>query len=855
METSGTVSTKQAYTYTVTERDYSIDRSPHHIIGPHLNSFGISNATKSFQSSDSEERLLSCAGLVEERMTFSGSPTSSSCSPLTSQKSLESSPLPLSLETEQFPFSSLQSPLMKSLVSPTADRFTTDSQRPALFDDHVASAYVPGSLHLVPDSTIERLVERLGAIPLIRQLAEDLAHRDRELVLFRLKADERERTLKKLLVEVEVSNADIEKRLASCLSKQSHPDIVSDRNGDEESYTESINDMMQQALDEEDTFSMAHSASVSSYDADDGDYNNLVTPKATLRVQGKAIQIDTESIRSTSSQKSRGWKDYLWGTKVDIRNAGNEDRRASVSSTTSRRKIVPSEQLSTLSRLNTAPTPRSASRSSTYSTQMPPREDPSKASGSKTAINFSSLAFHQNINNDELHDNPQFKAVAMASESISESSSPTLIRKLASDKPASLALKLVADARSLRGYTIPSTSTFPVNTRAVKAGQSSKFAAENSSTHDPRSGGARDDLQRIITRNSVLHNASPRKRTTSVSSTRNTRAGALVNGNPPAAAKDRTSGVVLVSQGTLLPDASGPVEMETIVPHAVQPPTLLQSWSEHYPADYLTDRFGFIYDKKHRSDRSDFPRSVATVDSITESPTGPDPEPLGNKPPQKDGGDQCELPARQVSNSGEALPYLTHIPAGSARFDQRSSNSIIERMTRPSATALASAQGNLLSEVPLALRTRFGVTTAEESTVKLLLRQLSDMHDSLQRDRSIKWNEFLKKVRAERRRGEVEENGMPEVLMADGELIGVSTLGNSGKGGKQKWKEFRRLAIGGIPVSYRWKVIVNLSPHKSRYSKAKRVVSRYGQNAVEQVHCGYLVTMMSFSRLVMMTLT
>jgi len=817
MEASSTVPSNQAYTYTETERDHSTDGSPHRITGSHLNSFRISHATKSSQPSDSGECLLPCTGLeVEERMTSSDSPTSSSCSLLTNQKSLESRPPALSLETGQLPFSSLQSPLMKSLVSLTADRPTTESQRPALFDDHVASSYVPGSLHLVPDSTIERLVERLGAIPLIRQLAEDLAHRDRELVLFRLKADERERTLKKMLVEVEVSNADIEKRLAGCFSKQSYPDGVSDRDGDQESYIESINDMMQQALGEEDAFSTAPSASLSSCSADDRDDSNLATPKASLRIQGRAIRTDTDSIKSTSSQKSRGWRDYLWGTKADMGGSGNGDRRASVSSTTSR-KVVSYEQPSTLSRVGTAQTPRSASRSSTYSTQMPLREDPSKISGSKVAKHLSSLAFHQSNNRDEFHLNSQFKAVAMAAESTPESPSPTLIHKFASDKAASLALKLVADARSLPGYTASSTSKSPVNTRGLNARQSSKLAAENSSMYDPHSSGARDDLQRIIARNSALHNSSQRKRAASISSTHSTRAGTLSNGKPCTTAKDRTSGAGLVSQGITPPDASlGPVEMDTIVPHAVQPPTLLQSWSEHYPADYLTDRFGFIYDKKHRSDRPDSPRSIVTVEGITGSSTEPAVKPSVRESTQRDGEDQCELPVRQVSNSGGALLYLAYIPTRSSRPTPKNSASLIGRMTRSSAAALAPTQGNLLSEVPLALRSQSGVTAVEESTVKLLLRQLSDMHDSLQRDRSIKWNEFLKKVRAERRRGEIEENGMPEALMADGELIGVSTLGSSGKGGKQKWKEFRRLSIGGIPVSYRWKVIVNHFPHKTR---------------------------------------
>ena len=36
--------------------------------------------------------------------------------------------------------------------------------------------------------------------------------------------------------------------------------------------------------------------------------------------------------------------------------------------------------------------------------------------------------------------------------------------------------------------------------------------------------------------------------------------------------------------------------------------------------------------------------------------------------------------------------------------------------------------------------------------VKLLLQQLSDVHDILQREKTVRWNEFLRKVRAERRR-------------------------------------------------------------------------------------------------------
>ena len=160
--------------------------------------------------------------------------------------------------------SQLHSPLIVTAPS----KYPDPGPRSALFDDHVAVAHVPGSIHLVPDSTIQRLVERQGYIPLIRQLAEDLAHRDRDLVNFRRRAEERERALKRMLLEVEVSNADIEKRLAAC-TLQRKPSRETMRSsaggagaaGDQMSYTESIDEMMHQALSEEDAFSMADDTS------------------------------------------------------------------------------------------------------------------------------------------------------------------------------------------------------------------------------------------------------------------------------------------------------------------------------------------------------------------------------------------------------------------------------------------------------------------------------------------------------------------------------------------------------------------------------------------------------------------
>ena len=287
---------------------------------------------------------------------------------------------PAPTEEVPLPSTSLHSPLMRTLVSSDAgSSHVSPPQRPALFDDHVASAYVPGSLHLAPDSIVEKLIQRRGAIHLIRQLAGDLAHRDRELVTFRLRAEERERTLKKMLVEVEVSNADIERRLAGCLTKQTSTDGP-DRNGDGASFTESINDMMQQALDEEDTFSMVDTASVSNYGDEYEDYSDLITPKATIRVHGRGVISDADSIESGSSQKSyvsRGWKDYFWGQKAGslesvttVDQKSTRDGRASGgTSGSNRRKTLQNDFFMppAPSKAEVAAIPQSASRTSVAS--------------------------------------------------------------------------------------------------------------------------------------------------------------------------------------------------------------------------------------------------------------------------------------------------------------------------------------------------------------------------------------------------------------------------------------------------------------------------------------------------------
>ncbi|PHH70260.1 hypothetical protein CDD83_5484 [Cordyceps sp. RAO-2017] len=47
---------------------------------------------------------------------------------------------------------------------------------------------------------------------------------------------------------------------------------------------------------------------------------------------------------------------------------------------------------------------------------------------------------------------------------------------------------------------------------------------------------------------------------------------------------------------------------------------------------------------------------------------------------------------------------------------------------------------------------------------------------------------------------------LPETRVADGEMIGISDLGNKGKVGRAKWNEFKALVLSGIPVAFRAKI-------------------------------------------------
>jgi hypothetical protein len=88
--------------------------------------------------------------------------------------------------------------------------------------------------------------------------------------------------------------------------------------------------------------------------------------------------------------------------------------------------------------------------------------------------------------------------------------------------------------------------------------------------------------------------------------------------------------------------------------------------------------------------------------------------------------------------------------------------------------------------------------------MKLLLEQLTDLHDALQSERDARWNDFLRRVRAERANN-LDRANTPEADLLNGELIGIATLGRS-KQTKNKYLHFKSLVLAGIPVSLRPKI-------------------------------------------------
>ncbi|KFX93939.1 hypothetical protein V490_04595 [Pseudogymnoascus sp. VKM F-3557] len=639
--------------------------------------------------------------------------------------------------------------MVESLTQPSPP----NEARSALFDDApLNTSYVPGAIHLASDEFLERLIARQGAVNLVRQISSDLAQRDAQVARLRQKAEERERALRKVVLECGLSNLDLERRLRAIEELKYADDASIATDSGVGGLETMINDAM-------------------IIDAETDDYG--LSGEATIRAIEKPKQTPVPDL---SKGTTRNWKDYIWG---------GTSKKSSQASSISEDQDDPD-----------APSglpnpPRKADRRSVLQNGL---FHPPDAESSTRASRASSL---QNLNSQTTR-KPSMSLAAMALKLVAGTSGAATPSR---DSDASSVQGQSSDATGRQSAKSQSSTTTPKASRQTgRPVQGSRRITSGASSNNT----ARNGLQTIA-----------------------------------ADQQDRATDVTNY----------GPVEMDTILPFENQPPTVTQVNNHQYNPEFLTDRFGFIYDQRRKKRQKDATETLkntkhgrhgsrtemintardtissqeAVIDVNDEFDDRPD-TPLSTEEPAENG-----KPAKKWQDYLKIATFptelLSHTPSMSLPNLE-----VMEGEEAPKLVGMKSSDGGFVppanvtvsaptvsTTVSTPVSTKSAVPLAEEDIepVKLLLRQLGEVHDSLQREKTVKWNDFLRKVRAERKReseaagdskSQLSKTVMPEVSITDGEIIGVSGLGNKGKAGRAKWHEFKHLVLSGIPVSYRAKI-------------------------------------------------
>ncbi|KAI9669479.1 MAG: hypothetical protein M1829_005068 [Trizodia sp. TS-e1964] len=683
-------------------------------------------------------------------------------------------------------------------------------QKTALFGDlPLSNSAVVGSLHLTSDEHIERLVARNGAVAMVRQLAEDLALRDAQLSGLRRRAEERERTLRKMLLDCGMSNLDLESRLraleglANSGGASSGSKDARHASGEEvKASSRSIDDMMCQAMS--DTVGLEGTALGKGLGlVEDNDSNTHPSAPYALAFGDD----DTRSMDSTVSEvlpkgKARAWKDFLWGG-----GGGASLKSSRASSVTSELNEEPENNMTL--RISSAAAPQRRGLSNGL---FQPPEHRDIRTLSQPSVFQGDTERREDVDSD----------------SQSRKSSTSF---------GALALKFVA-GNSHGGRDNDNTRALRGRAATVPEG----FSQSEAASKPPSS--ALQKLSKVAAQAS-LANAKRR---------------------PPALLSLGYKGTVKASKGsraqTSSPSSltptdnvinSGPVEMDAILPLESRPPTLLHTYSNYNGQGYLTDRFGFIYDQRRKRRQKEAMKNaqVAADQLVALSPeivgnetikirsananlasesASVDSQPVeGHKtvPAPLQGWQDflkiATFPTELLSHTPPADPILViesseeDPPLKTSHIKVAHRGSLPAASFNPKPITSPVVSSNALFAMPSTANASSPslVSLDQAEPVKLLLEQLTELHDSLQRDRTVKWNEFLRKVRAERKReGEAAATAdkrsvktmMPETLLTEGEVIGVAGLGNKGKIGRAKWNEFYSLVLGGIPVTYRAKI-------------------------------------------------
>lgn len=651
------------------------------------------------------------------------------------------------------------SAIVETLLT-TADKPLTSSTRPrtALFEDdaEIFQQNLPGALHVADDAHINRLIERHGALGLVRSIAEDLAVRDAQITALRRRSEDRERALRKIILECGLSNMDLETRLKA-IEREAR--ISGARKG-------GVEELVEDAMSED----FAHSSGL--FVGENG---------ATIRARNTSNAADAEN-----KAMSKGWKEFLWGS-----NKNTSSRANSVNGDTGKQTVVRAP----------APDRRLMVQEDLFS---PPEQASVRSSSRASSIH--------SVNTN--------RKTSLAN---------SVLRMVAGGGGSA-----VRDPES-RGRANSSNAAASLRTPSTSSAKTSASARAVSNQGGPK--GALAAMRRTATQHNIQ----------TVSSARNQ-------------AQERWDTMTTDPSGKLAvrQESFGPVEMDSILPPEEQPPTLTRLYNNYSGSEYLTDRFGFIYDQRRKKRQREAQQMVKQFKRGSRTETLSNGRANISPVSTEDGGsmkwdagsdERPSTPSSAEEARDESKPkrwqdylkiatfnteLLSHTPSISAPTIEVLEGGEIPIPRSPglipaeddrgfippaiTATAAVSEEPATVTEEPAS-----GTLVKEDAEpVRILLQQLSEVHDGLQREKTVRWNDFLRKVRAERRREGEAANAsaaeaaaarfqkatamMPEARVADGELIGVANWANKGKVGRAKWNEFNRLVLGGIPVLIRSKI-------------------------------------------------
>lgn len=698
----------------------------------------------------SSQASSSASSIATSDKSLTSFPSFSPESPQEERENHESTPNPDTFAANNNP-SDTKPSRPHSIVESLTSSEVHKSDRNALFEDSpLATRKVPGALHLANDEHMERLIARHGAANLVRQVAEDLAQRDAQIATLRRRADERERALRKIILECGLSSLDLETRLRTIESELRIQDQM------KRSQDGGLSDMMNDAMQEASIF---------------GD-----TKDGTIR----ATSLNMRKNHNEGKGTARAWKDWLLGNATYKKG--------------SRANSINEEAARTVIR---APTPGER--------RPPIQED-----------------LFTPLDNESLRSSSRASSIYGPTPRKPSTSLASMALQLVAGRAASRDNDATRGRSSSAGHGPPSRAASAVSvkstasTRAVSTqGGPKALMAMRRATPAPVN---------ITSRNQ------PHERWNSM------------DASPPSPLANRS-------------DNSGPVEMDTIFSPEGQPPTLTHIYNNYMGSEYLTDRFGFIYDqrrKKRQREAAQVARQIkrgSRTEMLTGGRSGISPASIEDtsdiRSITSDGGPDSPNSGEDANDQGKGNRWqdylkiatfptelLSHTPSiTTSALEVHVGN---EGPKSPGLRTTSEGRGFVPSaNTTLAVNNETTAKPDEETAagtlvkedvepVKLLLQQLSDVHDALQRDKTVRWNEFLRKVRAERRReGEAAAAAavaaaearflkapvmIPEAKLTDGEIIGVADLGVKGKVGRAKWNEFRNLVLGGIPVTSRPKI-------------------------------------------------